>query len=129
MPTEPCQLYGRFPQPFRRSGSIVVPALVVPKLGSAIAPHSPFATGLSRSHCGTKSRFASFHDRVVLVTRRAPGAISWVTATRSPDPSATCFRYLLKLALSAVLPSPNRSYAMPKRGDTSCHRRPLLSGN
>jgi hypothetical protein len=79
-----CQLYWRLFHPVITSGSTPVAPWVLPKLGFAIAPHSPFAARLSRSQSGTKFRLASFHDRVVLTTRRSTGDSEPV---KSRDPS------------------------------------------
>src|SRR5689334_7167985 len=87
--------------------------MLLPKLTLLTRPHSPLALMLAKSHCGVKSRLASVHDRVAFNAMFAAGFASRVNDVRF-GPS----RYLPMLALSAVLPLPNRSNAPPTRGVT-----------
>src|SRR5437870_13176443 len=105
-----CQLYPRFPHPVIQLGSGLVVAVNFPKLTFAIAPHSPLAAVLLKSHCGMKSRFASIHERVVLLTDAFTGSNKFAT------PVTAAFTYRLMPALIAVFPSPIGSHATPNRG-------------
>ena len=75
------------------------------KFWLASAPHSPFAALFRISQSGTKFRFASFQDRVVVPIYVLMG-FGAVTMSRPDDMPS---RYLLTLTLSAVLPVPNKS--------------------
>ncbi len=86
-----------------------MPGCNLPKLALAIAPHSPLAAGLSRSHSGTKLRLASFHDRVVCVMSVLAIAFPLFTPTSPMNPPPPFTSPLFALNLIAVLPSPNRS--------------------
>src|SRR5437867_2651637 len=103
---------------------------MLPNAGS-IGPHSAFAAGLKRAQTGAKLRFAPFHDRVAVVTRRADGVIAVVNV----PPAAVLFgndctaTYLLRLTLSAVLPLPKTSYANPVLGSRSCHLTPSAAAS
>src|ERR1700746_4024780 len=72
----------------------------------------PFAAGFSRSQCGTKSFSKLFQARFVEPEKREMGfrALAYV-----PRPLVGA-GYRPRLALIAVFPLPNRSYAAPKRG-------------
>src|SRR6185503_14064697 len=84
---------------------------------------SPLAAGFSRSQSGTKSRFASFQARVVFVARRIVGL------RRSPrKPISLAVMYLPRVVLTAVLPSPFRSYEAAMRGVMSCILGPTNFG-
>src|SRR5665213_2920039 len=87
--------------------------MLLPKLTFDAFPHSPFALMFVKSHCGVKSLLVSVHDRVALSAMFAAGLASRVNDVRF-GPS----RYLPMLALTAVLPLPNRSKAPPARGVT-----------
>src|SRR5207249_3470768 len=87
-----------------------------PKFVFEIAPHSPFAIGLTRSQSGLKLPLASAHVLVTLSTERTTGLLRPPLAAPG---GAAVDRF--KLTLSAVLPSPNRSYAAAIRGSTSFH--------
>src|SRR5438067_12808839 len=109
------------------AGSYVLVKIGLPKLVLLSGPHKspPLArlsccAGLSRSQSGTKLPLPSVHVRVTgggavncdeLPTIRAVGLLAeyvlWFVAAS---------RYLPAFTLSDVLPLPNRSYAMPKRG-------------
>src|SRR5947209_6580854 len=55
-PAPNSQLYPRLPQPKYAAGSnFAALVFVEPKPGLLMAPHSPFAAGFVRSHCGTAS--------------------------------------------------------------------------
>src|SRR5436853_466173 len=96
-------------------GSIVVLYTFLPKFRFEYTPHSPLASGLSRSQFGTKSRFTSVHERDTDVARRIVGFNS------SPKkPPSVVAMYLPSVIFSAVLPSPPRSYDAAIRGVTSC---------
>src|SRR5215470_10521435 len=82
------------------------------------------AAGFSRSQSATKFVLLSVHARVVLVTTRLIG-LSAVYVPAALEAS----RYLPRLALIAVFPFPNRSYAAPKRGVRSLKAVPLVAGN
>src|SRR5262245_8950177 len=84
----------------------------VPKSGFWARAHSPLAARLTKSHCGRKSPFRSFHTRVVLVRVPRAGLARAAHVDRF-GPS----RYLPRPALTAVLPLPKRSYAPPRRGE------------
>src|SRR5215831_17505808 len=73
MPVENSQLYCRLPQPVSRLGSYDVPGMMVPKFGSATAPHSPFAAKFCRLQFGILSLLLSVHPRTALLTRRLIG--------------------------------------------------------
>src|SRR5438093_5274643 len=100
-PAENCQYPGFAVlfQPVARSGSIARTGLIPPKFGSAIAPHSPLASGLIRSQSGEKLRLVSFHDRVVDVESRPAG----VSPTMMGARIAVSGMYLPRLTCSAVL--------------------------
>src|SRR6202163_1414206 len=87
--------------------------MLLPKLTFDSLPHSPLADTSVKLHWGTKSPLVSVHDRVALRAMFAAGLASRVKLVRF-GPS----RYRPMLALSAVLPLPNRSNAPPSRGDT-----------
>src|SRR3954463_11919291 len=87
--------------------------MLLPKLTFDSLWHSPFALTSVKSHCGMKSWLASPHARVALSAMLAAGFASRVNDVRF-GPS----RYLPMLALTAVLPLPNKSYAPPMRGVT-----------
>src|SRR5713101_9922427 len=91
---------------------------VFPKNWLVIAPHSPLAAKFPRLQSGTKlplrgspgPNVASFHDRVaafteVLIGFNSCGTSTFVFATYRPADT-----------LSAVRPSPQRSYEPPSRG-------------
>src|SRR5690348_9022928 len=99
MLAETSQLYARFPHPWRMSGSADVLSVVLPKLASDMAPHSPLAMGLVRSQSGLKSRFASAHDRVTVPASRLTGLPS---LPNGPVPTPPATMYLLSEALIAV---------------------------
>src|SRR6478752_1348887 len=87
--------------------------MLFPKFTLLTRPHSPLTLMLAKSHSGTKLLFLSVHDRVAFSAMFAAGFASRVNDVRF-GPS----RYLPMLALTAVLPLPNRSYAPPMRGVT-----------
>src|ERR1700694_3232426 len=86
-----------------------------------MSPHSPFLLTLARSQFTTKSLFESVQVRVVLVVVRMRGLRS-----RSVLVAEKACIYLPILNLTAVLPFPNRSYATPIRGVTSCQWTPWV---
>src|SRR5262245_731039 len=100
----------RRPHPEIRSGSNRLVITDRPKVVLVSAPHSPFAVTLVRSHSGTKLPFASVHVRVA----DNPSATTPELAVGIPIPRPC--RYLPMENLSAVLPLPKRSHAMPARG-------------
>src|SRR5437588_9874404 len=104
--------YGRWPQPLKKSWSNVAFSVAVPNAGLLEGPHSRFAAGFEKSHCGTKSPL-SVHTRVAEVAARGMG---WSDVL--PVGAAT---YLPKLALSAVFPLPNRSYVAAYRPGMSLY--------
>src|SRR4051812_11558457 len=79
-----------------------------------MAPHSPLAEKFLRSQSGEKFWFASPHVRDTRRTARTPGFM----AKRLPALAPAGPTYLLSVALTAVLPSPNRSYDAAIRGET-----------
>src|SRR5262245_21504299 len=109
-PAENSQLTMRFPKPRSKSGSYCSAGRVEPNVPGDVGPHSPFAIGLVNSQSGTKLVLLSLHDRVAELTSAFTGF--------GLDPSVFSVwpsRYLLKVTLMAVLPSPRRSYASPVR--------------
>src|SRR5207249_11585378 len=101
------------------AGSLrVARGLFRPKFRFERIPHSPFCWGLLKSHCGRKSpampplRPSSVQFRFALVTDVNTGLL---LAMR---PFAA-FTYRFNVALSAVLPVPNRSSDPPSRGEVS----------
>src|ERR1700688_1208739 len=102
-----------YPRVVNASGAYVVVGMLLPKLTFDSFPHSPFAATIVKLHSGTKSPLLSVHDRVAFSAMFAAGFASRVKLVRL-GPS----RYRPMLALSAVLPLPNRSNAPPSRGDT-----------
>src|SRR5215472_3011281 len=122
MPVWTSQLYPRF---VSADGSYTVVGMLLPKFRFDTRPHSPFALTFAKSHSATKSWFVSVHERVALSAKFAAGLASRVNDVRL-GPS----RYLPMLALIAVLPFPNKSYAPPMRGDTFFQFGTLsISGN
>src|SRR5205814_3099236 len=127
-PVENSQLYPREPHPSRTAGSYVVAGIGDPKFEGASGPHSPFAAGFTRSHCGVKSSLMprparSFHERLAVLAIVPPPF--WpIGGANGPVRPAT---YLLRLALIAVLPSRARSNAAPNRGVMSFQRRSVVS--
>src|SRR5262245_40491654 len=85
----------------------------LPKLVGVRAPHSPFRAELNRSQSATKLPFTSVHVRVAVLTDVLTGLL------RLANPVASAATYRLMLALTAVLPVPNRSQDAPSRGDRS----------
>src|SRR3954469_17376244 len=91
-----------------------------------------WASGLARLQSGTKLRFASVQERVTLSGANGPplpGARSVGVALAplfdTPAPS----RYLPMFALTAVLPLPKTSHAIPIRGVMSLYEStPCVSG-
>src|SRR5262245_17711007 len=75
---------------------------------------------LNKSQSGVKFPFASVH---VLVTVLATRPLGLLTVAGAPS------TYRPTFALSAVLPSPRRSYATPIRGERSFHLMDSVSGN
>src|SRR6266850_2377029 len=73
----------------------------------------------------TKLWYASPHERVVLVT----SVLSGLGSAASGEPAASFWRYLFTLTLIAVLPFPEGSRLMPRRGLMSCHARFFCAGN
>src|SRR2546421_4574595 len=113
MPVENSQSSGRTFQPARTRGSKVVLGRVPPKVRSEIVPHSPFCSGFRMSQSGAKLRLTSFQDLVTVSARLVTGfPLAGVRPTT----------YRPALAVTAVFPSPKRSYAAPRRGDTSLRR-------
>src|SRR5687768_12597340 len=111
------------PQPEMMLGSYVLSTMFFPKLALEYAPHSPFATGLSWSQSGTKLRLASFQDRLV------DDAMRLALFSPSPyTPVSWASRYLPAVNLTAVLPSPKRSYAAATRGVMLWMSTPSSSG-
>src|ERR687891_1463987 len=112
---ENSQLYPRLPNPRYVSGSTVVLGTRCPNREFDSAPHSPFAEALVRSQSGMKfpdrgspgGYKRSFHARV------AESASTWVGLPAMNRLPLMLVRYLFALALMAVLPLPNRSYAAP----------------
>src|SRR4051812_22783869 len=121
-----CQSLGRTPQPSSSAGSKLLLKTGLPKFELLNWPHtSPPAVdrfcafGFSRSQSGTKLPLLSVHERVTaggapsagLPAIRTAGLVRkyvfWLVAAS---------RYLPTFTLIAVLPLPNRSYAMPPRG-------------
>src|SRR5262245_33483705 len=128
-PAENCQLYIRLPQPLRISGSYVLPGRRLPKSVLLSGPHSPLVTKFRRSQSGRKLPLASFHDRVALVTTRCAGfspspKMTFASLPRSAWPAT----YLPKEPFSAVLPVPNRSYALPAGGGMDGQGMPSVAG-
>src|ERR1051325_1617940 len=119
-PAPNSQLYPRLPQPKYAAGSnLAAVVFVEPNPGLVIAPHSPFAAGFVRSHCGTPSPGIppapeipgngppSNHKRFVEFTKLLTGfgpAPPATTPTNAPTDWAS--RYLFALTLIAVFPSP-----------------------
>src|SRR5262245_48482370 len=113
---ENSQLYGRLPQPKRVSRLNCAMDVSVPN-GCRYAEHSPLATELIMSQSGLKLprrgsptgyvRSSQFLVVVVLT----PAGLPIVNSVSM---------YLPRLALTAVLPLPNRSYEAPSRGVMSC---------
>src|SRR5262245_35631713 len=111
MLTAVSQLFCRTPQPSRIESSTVVVVAAVAK--------AEFESVPSSHSCGTLSLMTppthatrSFHGRVA-ERLKVIGFMELGNAT----PSFTT--YLLSVYFSAVLPSPNRSYATPNRGEMS----------
>jgi hypothetical protein len=71
-------------------------------------------SGLLRSQFGTKSWFASPHERDALLTEVIIGFTAPAISVVMP------WRYLPALTFSAVFPLPKRSYDAPRRGVMSC---------
>src|SRR5205823_6533896 len=95
---------------------------VLPKLALPAA-HSPLAAGFRKSQSGKKLVFVSVHVRCALLTDVASGSAAAASVVVS---LAT---YRARVPLSAVRPLPNRSYAMPNRGETFFHSgTPATSG-
>ena len=67
-------------------------------------PHSPPPAATFKSHWGTNSRLASFHERLAVCAKVAAGLVP----TYTPSLAAYC-QYFARLALMAVLPLPNTS--------------------
>src|ERR1043166_539059 len=107
---------GRTPQPLTGFGSRSLVNTLVPNAELVIAWHSPLMPGFSRSHCGTKSLFASFHVRVVDVCSRPLGR-----SAAYARPFCAAWRYLPTLILIDVLPLPKTSIARPPRGVMSLY--------
>src|SRR5258706_350987 len=105
MPVENSQLYARLPHPCISPGSKVAPGTGRPKLGLAMAPHSPLIAGSRRLQSGMKFRFVSPHDRVVWVIRLLRGFGSWNIGA----PADRTSRYLFRLTFTAVFPLPKTS--------------------
>src|SRR5258705_2542610 len=103
----------------------MAPGRALPNAGFAIAPHSPLASGLTRLQSGTKLRFASAHERVVLVT----SVLSGLGSAASGEPAASFCRYLFRLTFTAVFPFPVGSTLRPRRGLRSCHAVFVCAGN
>src|SRR4051812_29077013 len=112
-PAEISQSQPRWPKPWMTSSAYRVTMLGFPKFVGLRAPHSPLATGLARSQSGTKSRLMSPHVRVAVFTDVFTGLF------RLANPVASAATYRLMLALTAVLPFPNRSHEPPIRGERS----------
>ena len=99
-------------------GEYTRPGTGVPKLGVCHGPHSPLAAPLVNSQSGRKllergspaPKSLSFHVRCVCVTSVVAGLFAAAYRMES------CSTPRLALALMAVLPFPNRSYAAETRG-------------
>jgi hypothetical protein len=74
-------------------------------------PRRSWLCRFNRLQSGVKFPFASVQDRLVVTARAVMGLAGAVAA-----PESALMTYLPKLALRAVLPFPNRSYATPTRG-------------
>src|SRR5437762_2275517 len=101
-------------------GSYVVPVCTPPKFVFEIAPQiSPFVTvcaaPLSRLQSGMKLPFRSVQLRVTELTTLTVGTAAVIGAVCADRPS----RYLFRLTLNAVLPSPNTSRTSDNRGAQS----------
>src|SRR5688572_29212274 len=90
-----------------------VPGTALPKFAFMLPPHSPLAVPIVRSQSGKKlpgrgspaPNRLSFHVRLVVVLTVFAGLL------RRAIPIDSCCTPRLALALMAVLPLPNRSYA------------------
>src|SRR4051812_1286537 len=109
MPAENSQFHGRTLTPLSVAGSCCVRGMALPNVGVTHALHSPLAAGFSRLQSGMLLRFASVTLIAVLVANAAPGFNASAVAIVSPATPRAAETF------SAVLPSPNRSYAAPKR--------------
>src|SRR5438874_10471290 len=76
-------------------------------------PKLVLVSGPSSDNCGMPSRLLSVHERVAEFTDVFSGL------RRRANPTVDVCTYRLSVALIAVLPLPNRSYARPSRGDRS----------
>src|SRR5687767_3158120 len=109
------QLLPRTPHPLMASSANLVVTAVPPKFRLAIAPHSPLAWRLARSHSGTRLLFVSVQVRDTLLIEVTIGLIDCVIVTEVLATNRPIEN------LTAVRPSPNRSYAAPTRGFQSFH--------
>src|SRR5262245_10705596 len=97
--------------PVPNAGLLRGPQASIPGLMILLLASRLVAPGLAKLHCGMKSLLLSIHDRVAVVAARAMGL-------RGVLPSIPR-TYLPATTLSAVFPSPNRSYEIAPRGVTS----------
>src|SRR4029450_10656514 len=81
-----------------------------------MASPSPFAARFARSQSGMKLPLVSVHTRLTELIDVLIGLLALVTVG-----TATFDTYRPNATFSAVRPSPNRSYAAPRRGSTSFH--------
>src|SRR5688500_17655116 len=117
-PTENSQFHGRTPHPFMIAGSNEVAGLRLPNVGVSHTPHSPLAALSVSTQSGTQllvrgspaPNMLSFQVRAGELTRVVAGLLA------AAVPIESCCTPRLALALSAVLPLPNRSKAIDTRG-------------
>src|SRR5437764_15446407 len=91
-------------------GEYAVAGFALPKFGVSHPRHSPLTAPFERSQSGTKLLLASFQTRAVCVTSVLAGLFAAAYRIES------CSTPRLTLALIAVLPLPNKSYAAETRG-------------
>src|SRR5437868_13706249 len=86
-------------------------------------PRLVLLSGSSSLTCGPPSKLASTHERVAALTDVLSGF------SERAVPTVDVCTYRLNVALSAVLPLPNRSYVNPRRGDRSLRLGTSLSSS
>src|SRR2546426_1021572 len=112
-PAEGSQSNGRVPWPFFQAGAKCKVEMGFPKLVFGDGPNSSLGAGLKGSPCTMKSPFLSFHVLAMVFVAAMTGWTALVCVLPS------CWMKRLTVALTAVLPLPNTSHDMPRRGSRS----------